>query len=114
MYKNIFIGLLVISSFASASNGFKSELSHFIGGLIMAALVAYLVFKYSYQYKSKSVLIGFLVSSFYVTIDQLIDYVKDGEFLNQLLDFSVHIIGAIIGAYLISLYLRKLNKPNKI
>lgn len=36
----------------------------------------------------------------YVTVDQLIDYIKDGEFLNQLLDFGFHFLGSII-AFLI-------------
>lgn len=107
MFKNIMIGLLVISSFASASNGIASEMSHVIGGLLMTMIVAFLVNKYSSKYKASSVLIGFLASTLYVTIDQLMDYVNDGEFLNQFLDFSVHIIGSIVGAYLISIYLKK-------
>jgi hypothetical protein len=113
MYKNIIIGLLAISSLANASNGLASEMSHVVGGLLMTMLVAFLVNKYSSKYKTKSILIGFLTSTLYVTIDQLIDYVNDGEFLNQFLDFSVHIIGSLIGAYLISLYLKGV-KQNEI
>lgn len=97
MYKNIIIGLLAISSFASASNGFKSELSHFIGGLIMTILVAYLINRFLPKHKAKSVILGFLASIIFVTVDQSLDYIKDGEFLNQLLDFSVHTVGSVVG-----------------
>ncbi|MDD5358906.1 MAG: hypothetical protein PHI79_08495 [Sulfurovaceae bacterium] len=100
MYKNIFVFLVVISQVASAGNGFASEFSHFAGGLIMTALVAFMVFKYFPKYKTKSVLIGFLVSLLYVFIDQSIDYIKYGKFLDQLLDFTVHVIGSLISVYI--------------
>ncbi len=100
MYKNIFIFLVLISQVASASNGIKSELSHFAGGLVMTALVAFVVFKYFPKYKAKSVLIGFTVSMIFVFVDQSIDYIKDGAFLDQLLDFTVHSIGSLISAYI--------------
>ena len=100
MYKNIFVFLVLVSQIASASNGIKSEFSHFAGGLIMTAFVAFIVFKYFPKYKTKSILIGFLVSLLYVFIDQSIDYIKYGKFLDQLLDFTVHVIGSAISAYI--------------
>lgn len=100
MYKNIFLFLVLVSQVASASNGIKSELSHFAGGLVMTALVAFIVFKYFPKYKAKSVLIGFAVSMIFVFIDQSIDYIKDGAFLDQLLDFAVHAIGSSISAFI--------------
>ncbi len=100
MYKNIFLFLVLISQVASASNGIKSELSHFAGGLIMTALIIFITFKYFPKYKTKSVLIGFAVSMIFVFVDQSIDYIKDGAFLDQLLDFAVHAIGTSISAYI--------------
>ncbi len=100
MYKNVVLFLILISSIASASNGIASEFSHFAGGLIMTGLVGYIVFNYFPKYKIKSILIGFTVSMIYVTVDQLIDYIKDGEFLSQLLDFGSHFLGSI-AAFLI-------------
>lgn len=43
MYKNI-IYFLILTSYASASNGIASEFSHFAGGLIMTCLIGYIVF----------------------------------------------------------------------
>ncbi|MBD3807885.1 MAG: hypothetical protein IE880_04110 [Epsilonproteobacteria bacterium] len=99
MYKNI-IYFLILTSFVSASNGIASEFSHFAGGLIITGLAGYLIFNYFPKYKIRSILIGFMASMIYVTVDQLIDYIKDGEFLNQLLDFGFHFLGSII-AFLI-------------
>jgi ABC-type thiamin/hydroxymethylpyrimidine transport system permease subunit len=96
MYKNIVLFLTLISSIANASNSVSSELSHVVGGLIMTALVALIVFKYFAKYKTKSIMIGFLASMIFVLVDQSIDYIKDGEFLNQLLDFVSHLAGSII------------------
>lgn len=107
MYKNIFLFLVVISSIASASNGIKSELSHFAGGLVMTALIAFIVFKYFPKYKTKSILIGFAVSIIFVFIDQSIDYIKDGKFFDQLLDFTVHAIGSAISAFIGYMIIKK-------
>jgi hypothetical protein len=98
MYKNIVLFLTLISSIANAGNSISSELSHVAGGLIMTALVTLIVFKYFAKYKTKSIMIGFLASMIFVLADQSIDYIKDGEFLNQLLDFASHLAGSIIAA----------------
>jgi hypothetical protein len=107
MYRKLFIGLLIISSFANASNGFASEFSHFAGGVGIVWLVAYLVFRFLPKYKTKSILIGFIVSMVYVTIDQSIDYIKDGAFLNQLLDFSVHALGSLLAVYMSHTFIKR-------
>jgi hypothetical protein len=100
MYKNILIGLILISSFASAGNGIKSELSHFVGGLGIVGLVAYIIFNYFPKYRSKSIWIGFWVSMVYVFVDQTLDYFKYGEFFDQLLDFMVHLAGSALAVFI--------------
>ncbi len=108
MYKNVVLFLVLISSMANAGNSISSELSHVAGGLIMTSLIAFIVFKYFTKYKTRSVLIGFLVSMIFVLIDQSIDYIKDGEFLNQLLDFVSHLAGSILAVLIAYKIIKKI------
>ena len=93
--KSFIIGTLGIT-FAYAGNGLSSEMSHVVGGFATVLLVAYIVSRFFPKYKTRSILIGFLFSMLYVTIDQSIDYLKEGKFLNQLLDFGSHLFGALL------------------
>ena len=101
--KSLIIGTLGIT-FAHAGNGFSSQMSHVIGGFVTVLLVAYIVSKFFPKYKSRSIWVGFLVSFVFVTIDQSLDYLKYGKFLDQLFDFSSHLLGSIaaifVGRYL--------------
>ncbi len=96
MYKYLIALLFVSLQIAEASNGWKSELSHLIGGLLMPLIIAFIVTKLSPKYASKGILIGFIVSITYVAIDQIMDYVKDGKFFDQLMDFGFHFLGSLI------------------
>jgi len=107
MFKRIIPTLFLLMTFSYAGNSFTSEFSHFSGGLLMVLLVAYIIFKYFPLYKAKSVLIGFLVSFFYVGIDQTIDFIKDGKFLNQLLDFGVHVLGSVVAIFIAKYIMQK-------
>lgn len=66
----------------------------------MVWIVAYLIVKFLSKYKEKSILIAFLISLTYVSIDQSMDYLKDGKFFDQLLDFGVHLLGSVIAVLL--------------
>lgn len=103
--KSLIIGTLGIT-FAHAGNGFSSQMSHVTGGFLTVLLVAYIVSRFFPKYKSRSIWIGFLVSFTFVTIDQSLDYLKYGKFLNQLFDFGSHLLGSIL-AVLLGRYLFK-------
>jgi hypothetical protein len=96
--KSLIIGTLGIT-FAHARNGFSSQMSHVIGGFVTVLLVAFIISRFFPKYKLKSILIGFLVSLIYVTIDQTLDYFKYGFPLNQLFDFGSHLLGSIVAVF---------------
>ena len=118
MRRYLFLASLLLTNPAYAGNGFKSQFSHFLGGLLIVVLVAYIVRKYLPAHKPKSVLIpkgvvipnsvliGFYVSLSYVVIDQTLDYLKYGKLFNQLLDFGSHLLGALL-ALAVGIYLFK-------
>ena len=99
MFKKSFIVGIFWMSFAHAGNSFTSEFSHIVGGFATVLLIAYIVSKFFPLYKSRGIWIGFLVSMLYVTFDQSLDYLKDGKFFNQLLDFGSHLLGAILAVF---------------
>lgn len=99
MVKKSFLVAILGVTFAHAGNGFSSQFSHFVGGFLTVLLVAYIVSRFFSKYKSRNILIGFLVSLFYVTIDQGLDYLKYGLPLNQLYDFSSHMLGSVVAIF---------------
>ncbi|MEY3090524.1 MAG: hypothetical protein RL113_840 [Pseudomonadota bacterium] len=99
MYQKAFLVTVFGVSMAEAGNGFTSQFSHFMGGLLMVFLVAYIVKKFFSSYAEKAVLIGFGLSIFYVGIDQTLDYMEYGKPLNQLYDFASHALGALIALW---------------
>jgi hypothetical protein len=99
MVKKAFLALVLGVSMAQAGNGFTSQFSHFMGGLLMVLLVAYIIRKFVASYRSNALWLAFMVSLMYVSVDQTLDYVEYGKPLNQLYDFASHTLGALIALW---------------
>lgn len=99
MLKKSFIVGTFWMSFAHAGNSFTSQFSHIVGGFATVLLVAYIVLRFFPLYKSRGILIGFLISILYVTVDQGLDYLKYGKFFNQLFDFGSHLLGSVVAVF---------------
>ena len=100
MKRIFFVFSILFSSFANASSAFASEFSHFSGGFIIAALVAYLIVRYSKKHRDKAIFWAFWSSTIFVFISQTRDYISSGKFWGQALDFFWHTVGTLLAVYL--------------
>lgn len=107
MNRIVFVLLISFSSLANASQSFKSEFSHFSGGLVMTLLAAYALVHFAKKSRNKAILWSFWISTIFVTISQTRDYLSNGKVYGQVLDFFWHTVGTILAAYI----LYKLMKP---
>ena len=90
----IFSFALITSPQCSASDSFTSEMSHVIGGGLMAG---YITHRYSEsEYRSW---IGFGVSTAIIVVQQNYEISKSGNRSSQQLDMVAHAIGSAIGAW---------------
>ena len=97
----LFISLsLLASPPCHASDSFNSEMSHVIGGAVMAA---YITDKYSdSEYRSW---IGFGLSTAIIVVEQNYEISKTGNRSSQQLDMVAHAIGSAFGAWYTDKYL---------
>ena len=91
---------LIASPQCSASDSFTSEMSHVIGGGLMAGYISH---RYSEsEYRSW---IGFGVSTAIVIAEQNYEISKVGKRPSQQLDMVAHALGSAIGAWYTDKYL---------
>ena len=104
-FKYFFLSLLfslalISSSKCSESDSFTSEMSHVIGGGLMAG---YITHRYSEsEYRSW---IGFEVSTAIIVVEQNYEISKSGNRSSQQLDMVAHALGSAIGAWYTDKYL---------
>jgi len=84
---------------ASANDSFGSEMSHIIGGAVMAGGITAIVDSYYPEYKEDRGMIGFGISSALIVAEQGIEVALHGDAKGQLLDTVYHIAGSALGAY---------------
>ena len=78
----------------NASDSFTSEMSHVVGGGVMAG---YITHRYSdSEYRSW---IGFGVSTAIIVVEQNYEISKSGKRSSQQLDMVAHALGSAIGAW---------------
>ena len=93
------ICLMGLSSQATASNEFNSELSHAVGGAAMAGAVVWISDSYWPEYNRAWV--GFSVSSALGVLVQYHEYDKGTNSASEaLLDAAAHTLGSAVGAYI--------------
>jgi len=103
-YKIVFIFLMGISS-VSANDDFNSEMSHVVGGAILAGGITAVVDRYYPEYREDRGMIGFWTSSAAIVIEQAVEIALHGDAKGQALDAVSHIIGSALGAFVTDQYI---------
>jgi hypothetical protein len=103
--KKLVLGFLAINSLSYGNMSVNSEMSHLVGGAVMAGAISYTVDKYYPQERENQENIAFWTSSLLMIAESTVEYKLHGEGRNQSIDAISHIIGSAIGAYATSQYL---------
>lgn len=82
-----------------ANESVSSEMSHVVGGMVMAGGITTVVDHYYPEYRSERGMIGFKISSAAVIVEQSIELAIHGNAEGQLLDVVAHIAGSALGAW---------------
>jgi len=88
-----------------ANDSFNSEMSHAIGGMVMAGGTTAIVDAYYPQYADNRGKIGFAVSSIAIIVEQSIEYAQRGDARGQMLDAFSHIVGSAFGSFITDKYI---------
>ncbi len=88
-----------------ANNSASSEMSHVVGGAVMAGGITVIVDNYYPEYKGNRGWIGFEISSAAIVVEQSIEFALHGNASGQLLDVASHILGSAFGAFVSDQYL---------
>ncbi|MDP3466107.1 MAG: hypothetical protein Q8R86_10100 [Sulfuricurvum sp.] len=97
-YTMVFILLLGLGSI-SANDSFNSEMSHVVGGAVMAGGITAVVDRYYPEYKADRGMIGFGISSLSIIAFESVTVALRGDAKGQLLDVASHITGSAFGAF---------------
>lgn len=82
-----------------ANNSVASEMSHAVGGIVMAGGITAVVDRYYPEYRDHRGMIGFGVSTVAIFVEQGVEYAQRGDAYGQLLDATSHMVGSAIGAW---------------
>lgn len=99
------LAIMFIGMSLYANESVNSEMSHFIGGGVMAGGITAIVDHYYPENRSERGIIGFKISSAAVLVEQSIEFAFNGNARGQLLDAAAHIAGSALGAYVTDGYL---------
>lgn len=105
MKSKIFLFNIVLTVSLGANESVNSEMSHFVGGTVMAGGITAVVDHYYPEYRNERGMIGFEISSVAVLVEQSIEFAFHGNAKGQLLDATAHIAGSALGAYVTDKYL---------
>ena len=92
-------------SSVSANDDFNSEMSHVVGGAILAGGITAVVDRYYPEYREDRGMIGFWTSSAAIVIEQAVEIALHGDAKGQALDAVSHIIGSALGAFVTDQYI---------
>lgn len=82
-----------------ANDSIQSEMSHAVGGVVMAGGITWAVDRYYPEYRENRGMIGFGVSTVAIFAEQGVEYALHGNAGGQLLDATSHMIGSALGAW---------------
>lgn len=88
-----------------ANTSVSSEMSHFVGGAVMAGGISAIVDSYYPEYKENRGMIGFWTSSAAIIVEQGVEYSLHGDAKGQALDAISHIAGSALGAFVTDQYI---------
>jgi len=88
-----------------ANDSFSSEMSHVVGGAVMAGGMTAVIDSYYPEYKQNRGMIGFEISSAAIVVEQTIEFALHGNASGQLLDIASHVLGSAFGAFVTDKYI---------
>ncbi|MDD4855658.1 MAG: hypothetical protein PHQ22_03320 [Sulfuricurvum sp.] len=88
-----------------ANNSASSEMSHVVGGSVLAGGITAVVNSYYPEYKENRGMIGFEISSAAIIVEQSIEFALHGNAKGQILDAISHIAGSAFGAFVTDKYI---------
>jgi hypothetical protein len=100
----IICNLLFLSQ-TYANESISSEVSHVIGGTLMAGGITAVVERNYPKHRENRRMIGFKVSSAAIIVLETIEYAVNGNAEGQLLDAVSHIAGSAVGAWITDKYI---------
>ncbi|MDD3814732.1 MAG: hypothetical protein PHZ02_08800 [Desulfocapsaceae bacterium] len=95
----------LVTTDGHANNSVQSEMSHAIGGVVMAGGITWAVDRYYPEYRENRGMIGFGVSTVAIFAEQGVECALHGNAWGQLLDATSHMIGSAIGAWVTDRYI---------
>jgi hypothetical protein len=101
----LLIAATLMITHLEANTSVSSEMSHFVGGAVMAGGIAAVVDSYYPDYKENRGMIGFWISSAAVIVEQGVEYALHGDAKGQALDAISHIAGSALGAFVTDQYI---------
>ena len=105
--KKIFfvISIILMTTQLEANNSTASEVSHVVGGAVMAGGITAVVDSYYPEYKDNRGMLGFEISSAAIVVEQTIEFAFNGDAGGQLLDVASHVVGSAFGAFVTDQYI---------
>jgi len=97
--------LLVTQLSAATNDSFNSEMSHAVGGAVMAGGITAIVDSYYPEYAENRGMIGFGISSIAIILEQGVECALNGGAKGQMLDAASHIVGSAFGAFVTDKYI---------
>lgn len=88
-----------------ANDSLNSEMSHVIGGAVMAGGITAVVDSYYPEYKADRGMIGFGISSASIIVFESVNMALGANVKGQLLDIASHVAGSAIGAFVTDQYI---------
>ncbi len=101
----LFMSAILMVTQLEADNSVGSEMSHFVGGAVMAGGITAVVDSYYPDYKENRGMIGFWTSSAAIIVEQGIEFALNGNAKGQALDAISHIAGSALGAFVTDQYI---------
>jgi len=97
---------ILLSTQLHANTDLDSEMSHALGGVVMAGGgITAIVDHYYPEYADNRGMIGFGISSLATLIYQAIEISKYGDTRGQIIDAASHIAGSALGAFITDKYI---------
>ncbi|MGA9046154.1 hypothetical protein [Sulfuricurvum sp.] len=103
--KHFLMSTLFVVSAVNANDSLNSEISHLIGGAVMAGGITAVVDRYYPEYREDRGWVGFGLSSAAIIAFESVTVALNGDVHGQLLDVAYHVTGSALGAFVTDQYL---------
>lgn len=103
--KSFVISTFFVVSALNGNDSFNSEISHVIGGTVIAGGITAAIDRYYPEYREDRGWIGFGLSSVGMIAFESVTVALRGDLSGQLLDVASHVTGSALGAFVTDQYL---------